>query len=238
MKNVFWVREYGEANKKVIFLFAGWKYRSHMILPVARLFAAHGYRCVVYWYDVGIFSPNHSQTREEILKVCDSALVRAGELAQQGKEIYAICGASLGSVCAVKVANALPQARKVILNTTGADVAGSVWEWDVSLNKGFKQNLLDQGLDLDKLARSWKAISPIHNIDNFAGKQVLVYLAAKDKITPYRLGQELVAGMREKGAVCEVVLNRHLSHAGANLYNFARPSKYLTFLKQTEEARA
>lgn len=237
MKDKFWVKEYGATSNRVVFLFGGWKYRGYMILPVAKLLAANEYHCIAYWYDDGIFTPNHSQTKDNLLKVCDNAIARAGELTMQGKEVYAICGASLGAMCAIIVANALPQVHKVVLNTVGADVAGAVWHWDVRTNKHFKQDLLDQGLDLHQLAESWRAISPIRNISNFAGKHVLVYLAERDKVIPYELGRELVNELRAKGATCQVETNRYLNHAGANAYNFARSSKYLKFLNQIEKVQ-
>jgi esterase/lipase len=227
----FHIAEYGKRNNKVVLLLGGWTYQPWLLGLFGRLIALRGYYCVAYTYDDEVFSPDVKKTVDSLVAIKDAILEHIAALKTSGRDTFYVFGTSLGTVLATMVANESPDVKKVILNTTGADVAKSVWTWD-DVKPWFKNALLKQGLDEKKLVEQWSAIAPVNNIKNFKQKPVLVFLAQNDRTIPFDQGRVLVSKLDVLGAPYEVAINRTFGHAMAGLFNLANVGRYIKFLRQ------
>lgn len=227
----FHFAEYGKRNQPVVLLLGGWTYQPWLLGMFGRLLALNGFYCIAYTYDDDVFSPDYKKTVTNLLGIKDAILEHVQALKAGGRDTFYVFGTSLGTILATLVANESPDVTKVVLNTTGADVARSVWTWD-AIKPWFKNELLKRGITEKDLVEHWKPISPVYNIKNLKNKPVLVYLAQKDRTIPFDQGRVLVSKLDVLGAPYEVVINRHLGHAAAGLFNLAKAGRYVSFLKQ------
>ena len=227
----FIVSENGEQNKKVIFLLAGWQNKLWMYRPFAKLLSIRGFYCITYVYSADVLSPNVGETIRHFTEICKDILHRIKQLKKAGYKNFSVFGSSLGSTLALMVADRSPDVSKIILNTTGIDLAQTIWSWD-HIQIGFKDQLRAQGYTLKKLQSAWKAISPAHNMDHLQGKRLLIYLAKNDEIIPYPIGHKLVEEIRRRGCASQVVINTHFRHVLTGAYNLFNTSVYMHFLLQ------
>lgn len=224
------ISETGRKNKKVIFLLTGWGTKMWMFTPFAQILAFNGYYCITYTYDKEILSPQTADTVNKIKSVSKSILDKIEELKANGFRDFYIFGTSLGSTIALMVANKSKDISKVVLNTTGSDIAETVWGWD-RFNSSFKNSLISQGFTLSKLKNEWKDISPENNINNLKNKSLLIYLSRKDEVIPYKLGKKLADQFKERNYQYTLVINNNFNHIFTGFYNLVNISVYLSFLK-------
>lgn len=217
-------------------MLGGWKTKQFLYYLPAKILAWKGYHCIVYTYEPAVLSPDVARTRESLHAIQDDSIQQIKMLKEQGVKDFSIFGFSLGSVIACMVADKEPAVSKVILNTSGASLAASVWSWD-NRAPGFKQSLLDQGYTLEKLEQAWYALAPAHNIEHFHDKQVLMYLAVRDTVIPYTQGKQLAALMRNKEVSFELITNKRAVHAVAGIFNIYRIKRYLRFLQARRSDR-
>ncbi|HSE60909.1 MAG TPA: prolyl oligopeptidase family serine peptidase [Candidatus Saccharimonadales bacterium] len=227
----FHIGEYGKRNQPVVLLFGGWTYQPWLLGFFGWLLALRGFYCVAYTYDDDVFSPDYKKTVASLLGIKNAVLEHIEALRAGGRDTFYVVGTSLGTVLATLVANESPYVSKVVLNTTGADVAKSVWNWD-RVKPWFKNKLLKQGLTEKDLSEHWKPISPAYNLKNLKRKPTLVYLAQQDQTIPFDQGRVLVSRLDVLGVPYEVVISRNLGHAAAGLLNLLRVGKYAKFLRQ------
>jgi esterase/lipase len=156
--------EKGKNNRKVIFLLTGWRNRLWMYWPFAKILSLNGFYCITYAYDDEIFSPDTAKTVRYLTEVRDDVLITIKKLKKEGTKDFSIFGTSLGSMIALMIANNSKGVSKIILNTTGSDIAEIVWSWN-KIFSWFKEDLLEQGFILDKLEKVWSSITPKNNTD-------------------------------------------------------------------------
>ncbi len=220
----------GSGNEKVIFLMTGWHMSAWMYSLFSQVLASNNFYCITYGYDSNVFSPDIDKTNTQLKIIRDSVLEEIKKLKKEGYEEFSIFGTSLGSMISLMIADKSKDISKIILNTVGIDVAENVWDWD-KLNPVFKNELLAQGLTIEKLKQKWKEITPAENINNLKGKKILVYLAEKDEIIPFKLGMRLINEFDKKNYDYKLIKNKKLNHFFTGLYNLSNPKVYLDFLK-------
>lgn len=211
-------------------MLGGWKTKQFLYCIPAKILARKGYHCIVYTYEPSVFSPDVVRTRESLHAIQNDILKRIETLKGKGVASFALYGFSLGSVIGCMVANKEPSITKVVLNTVGTSMAAAVWTWDDRL-PGFKQSLIDQGYNVEKLKQAWQDTAPEHNINNFHDKQVLMYLAVRDIVIPYDQGRQLAALMRNQEIPLELTINKFGGHAISGVLNLYAIRRYLRFLK-------
>ena len=222
--------EMGKNNKKVIFLLAGWYNKLWMFWIFSKILSINGYRCITYAYDGDVFSPDVEKTSIYIKEIQGDLLKRITQLKQEGCKDFSIFGTSLGSMIALMVADKTSDVSKVILNTTGIDVAEAVWSWD-NINPTFKEELVKQKLTLPKLKTLWNDIPPASNIANLGNKKILIYLTEIDEVIPFNLGKSIVKEFNERKYNYTLITNKHLKHLYAGAYNLFNAKVYLNFLR-------
>ncbi|MEK7571180.1 MAG: prolyl oligopeptidase family serine peptidase [Patescibacteria group bacterium] len=225
----FLKKQYGRKHKKVVFLIGGWTYTPAMLWITAKILESNGYYCITYTYHNEVFSPNTTKTVKELLAIKKAILQQISILKAQGLDSFSVFGTSLGTIPAILVANESSDITKVILNTSGADTAESVWSWDAVI-PGFKENLKQQNFTKEQLVAAWKSISPQYNMDNLQGKSILIYLAKKDELIPYEQGERLLQLLQERKYPYEVVVNGWLNHGFTGILNLLNAKRYLHFL--------
>lgn len=222
---------HGKKNKKVIFLIGGWTYKPRLLWLPAIILKRSGYYCITYTYPNDTFSPNYQKTVKDLLEIKKDILLKIKQLKEEGYKTFYVFGTSLGTVLATLVANESSDVSKIILNTTGADTAESVWSWD-KINLYFKQDLHKQNITLEKLINHWKPISPQFNMDKLRDKDILIYLSKNDELIPYSQGEKFVEKCKENKYNYRVVINQHLKHGLAGMYNLLNANIYLRFLDE------
>lgn len=226
----FEVSESGKKYQRTVLLLAGWKTKAWMYHPVATLLASYGFRTLTYTYDDIVLSPDTSGTVKHLTGICDDILEKIRNLKKEGIRDINIFGTSLGTVIGLMAANRSPDVKRIILNSTGADFAATVWGWD-SCKPKFKQALVEQKLTLQKLQNIWKCISPIKNIHSLTGKRILLYLSPGDEVIPYRFGDQLARALHTKRYDVTIVKTLPLRHWQACTYNLINARTYLRFLR-------
>jgi hypothetical protein len=136
-----------------------------------------------------IVSANVART----LQVCRQAVLDARRaiawLAQQGFERIGILGTSLGSCLAMLTAAHEPLVRAQALNHVSPWFADVVWR---GLSTRHVREGLDGHVDLDRLRRLWRPISPWSYLDRVRSTQTLLVYAKYDLTFPVDLSRTLV----------------------------------------------
>jgi esterase/lipase len=221
----------GSKNKKVVFLLAGWKSKLSAFWSVAQLLRLNGFYTITYAYESEILSPQFEQTRTAMLEVKERILKEIEELKKQGYNDFSIFGTSLGASLALMVADNSSDVRRVILNLTGSDLPKVVWEWGEKLNKEFHTYFKKHDISFEELENSWKVISPENNINNLKGKKILLFLAQKDRIIPYKFGEDFVKKLQKNNYDHILKVTPFGAHSLVGMYNFLKFKTYLDFLK-------
>ncbi len=224
-------KTYGK-GQKVVYLLSGWAFDRRFFAPVAYVLVLAGYTCTVYSYDASVLSPDIHKTIARFTEVKESILAKIAADTQAGKTPYAVFGTSLGAIIGLMVVNESPGIKKVILNLTGADIAETVWGWDI-IKPWFKKALRIAGITLERLKKDWAPISPINNIDHLQGKDILLYLSEKDEVIPYTQGEKFKQSLEARGYQLQFILNRKRIHILAAAWNLIKFPVYIKFLKKT-----
>jgi dienelactone hydrolase len=148
-----------------------------------------------------IVSSNIART----VQVCRQAVLdtrRAIDwLSSQGFERIGILGTSLGSCLAMLTAAHEPRIRAQALNHVSPWFADVVWR---GLSTRHVRSGLDGNIDLERLRRLWRPISPICYLDRVGNTSTLLVYARYDLTFPVDLSEQLVAEFARRGIAHEV----------------------------------
>lgn len=221
-------------SKKIIFLLIGWKSQIWKYYFVILTLLANGFDCVAYEYDSDMLSPDIGKTISSFDNVTNDILLTLEKFKKRGYEDFYIFGTSLGTILSIIVANKTRYIKKIILNLTGASLAGSVWSWD-TFNKEFKKDFIAKKITLTSLEKSWERLSPINNLNNILDKQILIYLSKHDEVIPFIQGSQLVKEFKNKQIKHRLMVNTHGGHVVSGFVNLLRYGRYIGFLKNYKD---
>ncbi len=143
------------------------------------------------------------------VQVCRQAVLDArravGWLASLGFERIGIIGTSLGSCLALLTSAHEPLIRAQALNHVSPWFADVVWR---GLSTEHVRRGLDGHIDLDRLRRVWRPISPWSYLDQVHRTQTLLVYAAYDLTFPVDLSRILVDEFQRRGLPHETALLR------------------------------
>src|SRR5262249_26603610 len=141
------------------------------------------------------------------VQVCRQAVLDARRavawLAAQGFERIGILGTSLGSCLALLTTAHEPLVRAQALNHISPYFADVVWR---GISTKHVRDGLDGHIDLDRLRRLWKPISPRWDLDRVRDRQTLLVYARYDLSFPVDLSEDLVRAFREHAAPHQVAV--------------------------------
>lgn len=220
---------YGVNKKKVVFLLTGWQGTQAQHWLFAKLIEKTGYYCITYTYDKEILDPNPKVTVENVSHVVVDLLEEISRLNKQNIHDITIIGTSMGNIPAVITANKSADVDKLILNMCGNDMAQIIWSWDHVI-KGFKSEMLRNGVTLEKLSQEWKSINPKNNLANLKNKKILLLLSKKDTIIPFQQADELRKSLIKINASTIVKTSNHFGHFLYGVINLLRMPLYLSDL--------
>ena len=137
-----------------------------------------------------IVSSNIART----VQVCRQAVLDARRaiqwLSDQGFERIGILGTSLGSCLSLLTSAHEPKIRAQALNHVSPWFADVVWR---GLSTRHVREGLDGHIDLERLRRLWRPISPFSYLDRVRDTRTLLVYAKYDLTFPVDLSQQLVA---------------------------------------------
>ena len=152
-----------------------------------------------------IVSSNIART----VQVCRQAVLDARRaiswLSSLGFERIGILGTSLGSCLAMLTSAHEPLIRAQALNHVSPWFADVVWR---GLSTMHVREGLDGHIDLERLRRLWRPISPWSYLDRVRDTQTLLVYAAYDLTFPVDLSEVLVDEFRRRGLPHEAALLR------------------------------
>jgi pimeloyl-ACP methyl ester carboxylesterase len=139
------------------------------------------------------------------IQVCRQAVLDARRavawLASQGFERIGILGTSLGSCLAMLTAAHEPRIRAQALNHVSPWFADVVWR---GLSTRHVRDGLEGHIDLERLRRVWRPISPFSYLDRVRACRTLLVYARYDLTFPVDLSHMLVGEFRQRRIPCEV----------------------------------
>src|SRR5215213_6317883 len=143
------------------------------------------------------------------VQVCRQAVLDARRaiawLAQQGFERIGILGTSLGSCLSLLTTAHEPLIAAQALNHVSPVFADVVWR---GLSTMHVRESLDGHIDLERLRRLWRPISPWSYLDRVQDTQTLLVYAAYDLTFPLDLSVTLIDEFRRRGLPHQAALLR------------------------------
>jgi esterase/lipase len=225
------ISEYGKRNSRILIMLTGWGNQQWMYLPLATVLARKGFRIFVVTYDAGILSPDIEKTVSSFLAIRDQVVKKIRNLRTQGHTDISLYGVSLGSSLAFMIANDCGKIQKLVVNLTGANIAESVWSWDI-VNKVFKQTLVKNGMTLEKLKKEWYELSPENNLTNLKQTQILLQATKRDEIIPFEQTEKLITLLKNKNISVTTQISSRFAHLLTGAINVYNNSSYVSFLKK------
>jgi Prolyl oligopeptidase family len=148
-----------------------------------------------------IVSSNIART----LQVCRQAVLDARRaiqwLSDQGFERIGILGTSLGSCLSLLTSAHEPKIRAQALNHVSPWFADVVWR---GLSTRHVREGLNGHIDLERLRRLWRPISPFSYLDRVRDTRTLLVYAKYDLTFPVDLSEQLVAEFARRGLTHQV----------------------------------
>ena len=169
------------------------------------------------------------------VQVCRQAVLDARRgvdwLQSLGFDRIGILGTSLGSCLAMLTGAHEPRIRAQALNHVSPWFADVVWR---GLSTRHVRQGLDGHIDLDRLRRLWRPISPFSYLDRVRHTRTLLVYAAYDLTFPVDLSRTLIAEFRRLGLPHETAMLPcgHYS-TGAAPFKFIDGYLLTRFLKRT-----
>lgn len=225
----FYKRRYGIRNKKVVILLSGWQSTQAQYWFVSKLLERNGFYCLTYTYDKEFLDLNPELTVKNVSLVVVDILEEISLFKGQGVADIAIFGTSLGSVPAIIAANKTENVNKLILNTSGFDMAKTIWGWDHVL-RGFKEKMVISGITLEKLTQKWKNINPKNNLVGLRDKKILLLSSRNDKIIPFEQADKLRRAILEINESILFKSSGRFGHLSYGIINLLRAPGYLASL--------
>jgi dienelactone hydrolase len=150
-----------------------------------------------------IVSANIART----VQVCRQAVLDARRaidwLEAQGFERIGILGTSLGSCLAMLTSAHEPRIRAQALNHVSPLFADVVWR---GLSTRHVRSGLEGHIDLARLRRVWRPISPFSYMDQVGHTHTLLVYARYDLTFPLDLSRAIIQGFRDRGLPHETVM--------------------------------
>lgn len=138
--------------------------------------------------------------------------------------IKTVYGISLGVVPALYTANHSNSIDKVILALPADDISEIIWK--SLITRHIKRKAERKGLTKEDYDITLNRYDPINNLDNLQGKEIKVFIAKGDKITPYENAMNLINEMKKLDLDVQVKEVPILGHLLGGIYSSCHPDWY------------
>jgi len=220
----------GKNNKKIIFLLCGWPGKIWHYYLTAKILEINGFQSIIYEYDKNILSSSIKDTIENTTSVKEDILKQISLFKKGGFQDFSIFGTSYGTIISFMVGNQSRDVTKIILNLSSLDLAETVWTWNKGKDSQVKKGILHHNINLQQLRKKWYQLSPINNLTNLKNKKILIYLAKKDEVIPYKLQKKLFEKLMEINNNIQFNYDNKHNHPISALLNLLKYNKYVKFL--------
>jgi esterase/lipase len=225
----FRVQELPVESEKVIFIFTAMGTKIGLYKLFVRMLNNKGYSVVIYDYPLEmIINARLDEWEQFYTDIVADAQVKLAEYKSRGASKFYSYGVSMGTLIANKFARDTTDISHVVLNMTYGDVADTIWGYRGV--KKTKQNLVEQGFDLEALRANLRYADPIVNASQLQGKKVLLYLSRADKVLRYEQTQHTLNAFKAAGLQMEYVENNYLGHYATGAKNMMELNTLVTFL--------
>lgn len=193
-----------------------------------------GYQIVCYDFNTIGVSRSPQKSVEILRDVEEDVRRRVKAYKSQGAIEFSCFGASMGTLFASYCAANTPEVKKVVLNLPYGDITEhiSTFPGMLLLPKSRVQKFIDTAGGEEELKELVDQYSPIVNAKKLSNKQVLLYMALKDKVLQYKISVKLKEALEKFGTDLTVVENKRLSHYFAATKNHYKGSVYMDFLNR------
>jgi len=222
---------YGEKNKQTIIVFGGWGIKEWQLFPLGHLLNSYDFKAIILTWDSNILTPDPKLTLKRFQELERYTLELIAKLPKKERSHLSLFGISQGTFPTLMVANNLPSIDRIILNLSGANFADIIWSWDKVI-PNFKNKILEKNLDLPKLKKIWKLLSPIYNLGDIHTSKILMFLSQKDELIPFSEQELLLEAIKKNGLDVEAIVNTRHNHFKSGLINLLRFWIYINFLKK------
>jgi len=229
--DTFNVREFGVSNNRVVFFFAGMGTRVGLYKkPINRMVEA-GFHVIAFDFEARLVRSGEPDLWLDVgQKVSDTVKQQIKKLSTEGVKGFSCFGVSMGTLMAIKCAADNSEIKKIIINLTYGSVADNVWTWRAI--KPAKTRAKQLGYTLKELDKKLAPISPIPNASKLKGKEVLIYLARRDKVLLYTQSVQFKDALDRAGVEYEYIENKYFGHIISGIINFKKHTVWLEFLEK------
>jgi hypothetical protein len=228
LSDYFYVNEYPQPGKKVVFVFAGWKFKPFVYGPVVYDLQRRGFSCIMYTPKkqlIAIGTPY-----KEIVKaagyVTRDTLQRAALHKQAGADC-SILGISFGTLFAMEAAKACPDVKSIALLAPFGDFAEHVLRWPN--HRFFGQVLASQPTPAVESGEILNQVGAMRNLQHLQNKRIFIGYSTSDKIIHTPVTESLITAMR-KHSLKPVVQRVRGNHIGGILTHLCIQKRYITHL--------
>jgi hypothetical protein len=227
---------YGKRHGKVIFVFCPFGTRRWQLLipfqPISRMLWAD-YQVVCYDFNTARVTRDPLKSIEILNSVFHDVATRVKEYKAQNISQFSCFGASMGTLFASYCAANIPEIKKVVLNLPYGDVAEHIATFPgiLFLPKSRTQRFVQAIGGEEQLKKLTDRYSPLQNAPKLSKKQVLLYLALKDRVLLYKISVKLKESLENLGTNLTIVENKKLSHYFAATINHYKGG-YMNFLNK------
>lgn len=197
LNNYFKVTEYGVGNKKVIFIFGGWKFNGVVYQPLLGDLVKRGYKCVLYvpkieLIAVGtpyseIVAASHAASRDASIRVIQEEAL--------GAISFASLGVSFGTIFAAESAKACREITKLLLFAPFGDFTEHVRLWPT--HRYFSKVLASQPTLQKESGEVLNQVGLHKELSLLEGRQVLIAYAENDISIHTKVTEDFLATLQE-----------------------------------------
>lgn len=226
------VKRYNQKSKKALLFFLPWTVPIEKFELFCRFVSLFGYQVIAFAYPNDVLNPNLKESLRNIKEVTRRALSEISVLKKEGNSIAGVFGNSLGSVFCFTTAAESNDFKKIIVNTTGATISGTVWSWGHRHNPYFRMYFDKEKISQKDLVHVWELIESINLVPKLKGKEILLYYGKKDEIIPAKQAELLIDVFKENNVEYQIKSNSIFKHIPTLLINLLNFSVWVSFLKQ------
>jgi hypothetical protein len=224
------VKEFGPNSTKIVFFFTILNTRLWLYWWPIRKLTKNGFKVIAYDYSGRLVLNGDVQKFLDVSHAIQSDVAsRIRVYKVSGATDFYAFGSSMGTIFTIMCAANIREISKVVINLTYGSLAEHVWSWRYLRRS--KRMLMREGITMERLEEMVTLISPIPNAAKLKGKEVLLYLARRDKVLPSSQSSKFKAALDKANVSYQYHESRWLGHVASIIANLWRWRIYTDFLR-------